>query len=119
MIRKGVLCFMTLNKKKFRYVCIYLVQDDTLISSNFIKDFYKRLIGLYGSIDFHKSDIRIVNLVDVSKKFLIIKCMLEYINNVLLSLFFANYPVFILPISGTIKQVKKRIHEFLSNKYFE
>ena len=119
MIRKGVLYLMTLTKKKFRYVCIYLPQDDTLIYSNFRKDFYKRLTGLYGSIDFHKSNIRIVNLVDVSKKFLIIKCMLEYINNVLLSLYFANYPVFILPMSGTIKQVKKRIQEFLSYKDFE
>ena len=109
---------MTLAKKKFRYVCIYLQQGDNLVYSNFTKDFYKRLAGLCGSIDFHKSTIRIVNLVDVSKKFLIIKCMLEYVNNVLLSLYFANYPVFILPISGTIKQVKKRIHEFLSHKDF-
>jgi RNase P/RNase MRP subunit POP5 len=38
---------------------------------------------------------------------------------VLLSLYFANYPVFILTISGTIKQVKKKIHEFLSYKDFE
>ncbi len=109
---------MTLTKKKFRYVCIYLQQDDYLIYSNFTKDFYKRLTGLYGSIDFHKSNIRIVNIVNVSKKFLIIKCMLEYVNNVLLSLYFANYPVFILPISGTIKQVKKRIQEFSSFKDF-
>ena len=118
MIRKGVLYFMTLTKKKFRYVCIYLQQDDDLIYSNFTKDFYKRLTGLCGSIDFHKSNIRIVNIVDVSKKFLIIKCRLEHINNVLLSLYFANYPVLILPLSGTIKQVKKRIQEFLSYRDF-
>ena len=110
---------MTLTKKKFRYVCIYLQYDDNLVYSNFRKDFYKRLAGLYGSIDFHKSNIRIVNLVGVSNKFLIIKCMLQNINNVLLSLYFANYPVFILSISGTIKQVKKKIHEFLSNKDLE
>jgi RNase P/RNase MRP subunit POP5 len=109
---------MTLTKKKFRYVCIYLQHDDNLVYSNFRKDFYKRLDGLYGSIDFHKSNIRIVNIVDVSKKFLIIKCRLEHINNVLLSLYFANYPVLILPLSGTIKQVKKRIREFLSYKDF-
>ncbi len=118
MIRKGVIYFMTLTKKKFRYVCIYLQRDDDLIYSNFTKDFYKRLTGLCGSIDFHKSNIRIVNIVDVSKKFLIIKCRLEHINNVLLSLFFANHPVLILPVSGTIKQVKKRIQEFLSYKDF-
>jgi len=109
---------MTLTKKKFRYVCIYLQHDDNLVYSNFRRDFYKRLAGLYGSIDFHKSNIRIVNIVDVSKKFLIIKCRLEHINNVLLSLYFANYPVLILPLSGTIKQVKKRIQEFLSYKDF-
>jgi RNase P/RNase MRP subunit POP5 len=118
MIRKGAVYIMTLAKKKFRYVCIYLQQGDNLIYSTFTKDFYKRLAGLYGSIDLHKSNIRIVNIVDVSKKFLIIKCILEFVNNVLLSLYFANYPVFILPISGTIKQVKKRIQEFLSYEDF-
>jgi RNase P/RNase MRP subunit POP5 len=103
---------MTLTKKKFRYVCIYLQHDDNLVYSNFRRDFYKRLAGLYGSIDFHKSNIRIVNLVGVSNKFLIIKCMLQNINTVLLSLYFANYPVFILSISGTIKQIKKKSMSF-------
>jgi RNase P/RNase MRP subunit POP5 len=109
---------MTLNKKKFRYACIYLQKDDSLIYSSFMSDFYKRLIGICGSIDFYKSGIRIINVVSISKKFIIIKCRLEYIDNVLLSIYFTNYPVIILPISGTIKQLKKRIQEFLIYKDF-
>jgi len=118
MIKKGGVYIMTLTKKKFRYACIYLLKDDSSIYSNFTKDFYKRLIGMCGSIDFYKSSIRIVNVVSISKKFIIIKCRLEYIDNVLLSLYFTNYPVLILPISGTIKQLKKRIQEFLIYKDF-
>ncbi len=109
---------MTLTKKKFRYTCIYLQKDDGSIYSNFTKDFYHRLIGTWGSIDFYKSSIRIINIDSISKNFIIIKCRLEYIDNVLLSLYFTNYPVLILPISGTIKQLKKRIQEFLIYKDF-
>jgi RNase P/RNase MRP subunit POP5 len=112
-IKKGLVCSMTLTKKKFRYACIYLQNIDGLIYSNFLSDFYKRLIELCGSIDFHKTNVRIIDVNTVSKKFLIIKCKLDYVDNVLLSVYFANYPILILPISGTIKQLKKRIREFL------
>lgn len=106
---------MTLAKKKFRYACIYIQKDndDDFTFSDFTREFYKRHIGLYGSIDFHKSDIRIVKVVTIPPKFVIIKCRLEYIDNVLLSLYFANCPLLILPVSGTIKQLKKRIQQFL------
>ncbi len=115
---------MTLVKKKFRYVCIYLEKkddnngDERIILSDLTRDFYKRFIGLYGSVIFYKSNIRIIDVVAIPSKFVIIKCRLDYIDNVLLSLYFANYPIMILPISGTIKQLKKRIHEFLIYKDF-
>ncbi len=112
-IKKGLVCSMTLTKKKFRYACIYLQNIDGLIYSNFLSDFYKRLIELCGSIDFHKTNVRIIDVDTVSKKFLIIKCKLDYVDNVLLSMYFTNYPILILPISGTIKQLKKRVREFL------
>ncbi len=103
---------MTLAKKKFRYACIYLQNSDGSIYCNFLSDFYKRLIELCGSIDFHKTNVRIIDVDAVSKKFLVIKCKLDYVDNVLLSMYFTNYPILILPISGTIKQLKKRVHEF-------
>jgi RNase P/RNase MRP subunit POP5 len=113
----------TLAKKKFRYACIYLQNgsnddDYGLVHSNFLRDFNKRLIGLCGSIDFHKSNMRIINVENLPKQFIIIKCKLDYIDNVLLSLCFADYPILILPISGTIKQLKRRTQEFLKHLDF-
>lgn len=109
---------MTLAKKKFRYACIYLQNNDGLIISNFLSDFYKRLNELCGSIDFHKANVRIIDVNTVPKKFLVIKCKLDYVDNVLLSLYFTNYPILVLPISGTIKQLKKRVREFSSYEGF-
>lgn len=105
---------MTLAKKKFRYACIYLQNNDGLVYSNFLRDFYERIIELCGSIDFHKANVRIIEVDGVSKRFLVMKCRLDYVDNVLLSMHFTNYPILILPISGTIKQLKKRISEFSS-----
>ena len=109
---------MTLAKKKFRYACVYLQNNDGLIYSNFLRDFYKRLVELCGSIDFHKTNVRIIDVDTIPKKFLVIKCKLDYVENVLLSMYFTNYPILILPISGTIKQLKKRVSKFSSYEDF-
>jgi RNase P/RNase MRP subunit POP5 len=112
---------MTLSKKKFRYICIYLQQqdgDDRSAYYNFTNKFYERLEGLFGSIDYYKSTIKIINVNSVSSKFVIIRCRLEHLDDVLLSLCFTNYSLLILPLSGTIKQLKKRIQSFLSYKEF-
>jgi RNase P/RNase MRP subunit POP5 len=117
-VKKGLACSMTLAKKKFRYACIYFENNDCLVYSNFLRDFYKRLIDLCGSIDFHKTNVRIIDVDSVSKRFLVMKCRLDYVDNVLLSLHFTNYPILVLPISGTIKQLKKRVREFSSHGDF-
>lgn len=111
---------MTLSKKKFRYICIYLQQasDDRSVYYDFTNKFYERLEGLFGSIDYYKSTIKIINVNSVSSKFIIMRCRLEHIDDVLLSLCFTNYSLLILPLSGTIKQLKKRIQNFLSYKEF-
>jgi RNase P/RNase MRP subunit POP5 len=70
-------------------------------------------VGLYGSINFHKSRIRIVNVVAISPQFVTIKCKLEFTDSILLSLYFTDYPLLILPVSGTIKKLKKRVQDFL------
>ncbi len=117
-LKKEPVYSMTLTKKKFRYACIYLQNNDGLIYSNFLSDFYKRLVELCGSIDFHKTNVRIIDVDTVSKKFLVIKCKLDYVDNVLLSMYFTNYPILILPMSGTIKQLKKRVREFSTYEDF-
>ena len=109
---------MTLAKKKFRYACVYLQNKDGLVYSNFLSDFYKRLSELCGSIDFHKTNVRIIDVDTISKNFLVIKCKLDYVDNVLLSMCFTNYLILILPISRTIKQLKKRVREFSSYENF-
>jgi RNase P/RNase MRP subunit POP5 len=113
---------MTVTKKKFRYACICLQKDDTcphdirLLYNDFTKSFYNRLEGLFGSVDFHKSGIRIINIDSLPPNFIIIKCRLEYVDNILMAVTFTNIQLLILPVSGTIKQLKKRIHEFLEYK---
>jgi RNase P/RNase MRP subunit POP5 len=124
MINKVFLVIMTVTKKKFRYACIYLQKDNIyqndpkLLFITFTKSFYKRLEGLFGSIDFHKSNIKIINIDSLPSNFVIIKCRLEYIDDVLLAIYFTNSPLLILPVSGTIKQLKKRIHRFLEYEEF-
>ena len=88
------------------------VDSSNIYLSNFTRTLYKRLIGLNGSVDFYKSNIRIINVDNIPSGFVIIKCRLEYIDNVMLSLYFVNYPLIILPISGTIKQLKKKYKNF-------
>ncbi|MGN6346384.1 MAG: Rpp14/Pop5 family protein [Candidatus Nitrosocosmicus sp.] len=112
---------MTLVKKKFRYICIYLQKDDNdkLVFYDFTNKFYKRFEGLFGSIDFYGSSIKIINVNSLPSKFVIMRCRLEYVDNVLLSLCFTNYSFSIFPVSGTIKQLKKKIQQFLSfNEFF-
>jgi RNase P/RNase MRP subunit POP5 len=114
---------MTLSKKKFRYICVYLQQDaaatdERSVYYNFTNKLYERLEGLFGSIDYYKSTIKIINVHAISSKFIIIRCRLEYIDDVLLSLCFTNHSLLILPLSGTIKQLKKRIQSFLSYEEF-
>ena len=122
MINKVFLDIMTVTKKKFRYACICLQKDDTcphdirLLYNDFTKSFYNRLEGLFGSVDFHKSGIRIINIDSLPPNFIIIKCRLEYVDNILMAVTFTNIQLLILPVSGTIKQLKKRIHEFLEYK---
>src|SRR5919112_5711100 len=124
MINNVFLVIMTVTKKKFRYACIYLQKDNiyqndvNLLYTNFTKSFYHRLEGLFGSIDFHKSNIKIINIDSLPSNFVIIKCRLEYIDNVLLAIYFTKSPLLILPVSGTIKQLKKRTQKFLEYKEF-
>ena len=119
MINKLFLVIMTVTKKKFRYTCIYFQNrnnyqnDFKLLFTNFTQSFNRKLEGLFGSLDFYKSNIKIIKINSLPPNFVIIKCRLEYVDNVLMAIYFTNSPLLILPVSGTIKQLKKRINGFL------
>ncbi|HEY6534753.1 MAG TPA: Rpp14/Pop5 family protein [Candidatus Nitrosocosmicus sp.] len=104
---------MTLAKKKFRYICIYLVRhqhednDQTLVK--FKHNFYSRLAEIFGQINFYGSNIRFLKINELSPEFVIIKCKLEFVDMLLLSLYFTPSTILILNVSGTIKKMKKRI----------
>jgi RNase P/RNase MRP subunit POP5 len=107
-----------LIKKKFRYICLYFPKDHNSNNSNdqnFTKEFSKRFAGLFGSVMHYSSNYKKIVSSDIPDEFLIIKCRLEFIQPVLLSLYFTSYPFYVLSISGTIKQLKSRIRLYLEN----
>jgi len=102
-----------LQKKKFRYICIYLIrdqnEDNDQTLAKFKHNLYSRLAGIFGQIDFYSSNIRFLKINELPPEFVIIKCKLEFIDRLLLSLYFTPSTILILNISGTIKKMKKRI----------
>ncbi len=102
-----------LVKKKFRYICLYFPKDHNSKNQNFINEFSKRFIGLHGSVVYYSSDFKNIVSTDIPPEFLIIKCRLGFIRHVLLSLYFTDYPFYILSISGTLKQLKARIRLYM------
>ncbi len=102
-----------LVKKKFRYICLYFPKDHDSKNQNFTNEFSKRFSGLYGSVIYYSSNFKNIVSTDAPAEFLIIKCRLEFIRHVLLSLYFTDYPFYILSISGTLKQLKARMRLYM------
>ena len=104
---------MTLAKKKFRYICIYLIRDQRIdkdqILAKFKHSLYTRISGIFGQIDFYNCNIRFVKINELPSEFIIIKCRLEFVDRVLLSIYLIPSTTLILNVSGTIKKMKKRI----------
>ena len=102
---------MTLAKKKFRYICIYFihqhVDEDQILK--FKNNLYSRMTGIFGQIDFYNCHIRFLKIQELPLEFVIIKCRLEFIDRVLLSIYLIPSNALILNVSGTIKKMKKRI----------
>lgn len=104
---------MTLSKKKYRYIGIYLSNPISSNKSGFLEDLSNRYLGLFGSIDYSNTNIRIIEMKDIPNSIIILKCRLESLTNMLISLSLIELELMIVSISGTLKQLKKKILMFL------
>ncbi|MDN5846080.1 MAG: Rpp14/Pop5 family protein [Candidatus Nitrosocosmicus sp.] len=104
---------MTLSKKKYRYVGIYLSDRLSSNRSAILEELSERYLGLFGSIDYSKANIRIIKINNVPNTIVILKCRLESLTNTLISLGLIELELMVVSISGTLKQLKKKIFDFL------
>jgi len=102
------------RKDKRRYILLY-VNDEMIESSNVTdnKDIYnlitrikKRFYELFGSIELEKANIYIIskNKFDIPH-YIILKCNLESIENVLSAISLTFPPLTTIKISGTLKKL--------------
>ena len=104
---------MTLSKKKYRYIGIYLSGRLSLNKSAILEKISGRYLGLFGSIDYSKANIRIIKINNIPNTIVILKCRLESLTNTLISLSLIDLELMVISISGTLKQLKKKILAFL------
>lgn len=106
------------RKDKRRYILLY-VNDEMIESSNhtdnrdlynLIKPIKKRFYELFGSIELEKANIYIIskNNFDLPH-YIILKCNLESIENVLSAISLTFPPLTTIKISGTLKKLTSSI----------
>jgi RNase P/RNase MRP subunit POP5 len=105
---------MTLSKKKYRYIGIYSPGPLSLNNSAFLEELSNRYLGLFGSIDYSNVNIRIIKIDNIPNTIVILKCRLESLTNMLISLSLMELELMIVSISGTLKQLKKKILAYLN-----
>lgn len=105
---------MTLSKKKYRYIGIYLSDRLSSNKPGILEELSNRYLGLFGSIDYSNANIRIIKINNNPNDIVILKCRLEYLTNILISLSLIELELMIISISGTLKQLKKKILVFLN-----
>jgi RNase P/RNase MRP subunit POP5 len=106
---------MTLSKKKYRYIGIYLSSHLSSNKAGILEKLSNRYLGLFGSIDYSNANIRIIEIKDIPNSIVILKCRLESLTNMLISLTLIELELMIVSISGTLKQLKKKILTFLNH----
>jgi len=106
---------MTLSKKKYRYIGIYLSSHLSSNKASILEKLSNRYLGLFGSIDYSNANIRIIEIKDIPNSIVILKCRLESLTNMLISLSLIELELMIVSISGTLKQLKKKILTFLNH----
>lgn len=104
---------MTLAKKKFRYIAIFFPNKSLSFPDKIFVEFSTKYIELFGTIGYSNSQTRLINMKDSIDNILLLKCALDSLSDTLISLYMINQELIIVSISGTIKQVKKRIRLFL------
>ena len=105
---------MTLSKKKYRYIGIYLSGRLSSNKSAILEELSGRYLGLFGSIDYNKANIRIIQINNIPNRMVVLKCRLESLTNTLLSLSLIELELMVVSISGTLKQLKKKLLDFLN-----
>jgi RNase P/RNase MRP subunit POP5 len=106
---------MTLSKKKYRYIGIYLSSHLSSNKAGILEKLSNRYLGLFGSIDYSNANIRIIEINDIPNSIVILKCRLESLTSMLISLSLIELELMIVSISGTLKQLKKKILTFLNH----
>jgi RNase P/RNase MRP subunit POP5 len=104
---------MTLSKKKYRYIGIYLSGRLSSDQSTILEELSGRYLGLFGSIDYSNANIRIIKINNIPNTIVILKCRLESLTNALISLNLIDLKLMVISISGTLKQLEKKILAFL------
>ena len=102
------------RRDKRRYILLY-ASDEILTTSkdtnkkdanNFIRILRKRFYELFGSIELEKASIHIISKNNFHlSNYIILKCNLESIENVLFAISLAYPPSTTIKISGTIKKL--------------
>ena len=105
---------MTFSKKKYRYIGIYVSSRLSSNKSRILEELSNRYLGLFGSIDYNNANIRIIEIKDIPNTIVILKFRLESLTNILISLSLIELELMIVSISGTLKQLKKKILTFLN-----
>lgn len=106
------------RKDKRRYLLLYVNDEITTHSQDtnnrdkhqYITMLRKRFSELFGTIELEKASIKVIfeNYLS-SPPFLILKCNLESIDNMLCAIAFTSPPLTTIRISGTIKKLTSAI----------
>lgn len=104
---------MALKKKKYRYICLFIPSDHYVDPTVLIKKICYLYLQLFGSIKFHTTLIKYIHLKNIDKRFVILKCGLSDLPDILLSIYLTScITKLILFISGTLKSIKNKIKSF-------
>jgi RNase P/RNase MRP subunit POP5 len=105
--------FLTLTKKKFRYVAIFIPDSSLAQRSLIVNRISARFIELFGTIHYSSSRSRILKSGQLHSNILVLKCSLETVSEMILSLYSIKEDLIIISISGSLKQLKIRSNDFV------
>ena len=100
------MCLMLKRRDKRRYLSIVHAGGS---SDSFVNAIIKRFSELFGSIATERAAIR---LVQQGANESIIKCRLEQLENVLVAITLIDPPVVTIGMSGSIRQLRRRIQQY-------
>lgn len=97
---------MVLNRRaKRRYLSIM----HTAPANEAVNTIIKRCSDLFGSVATENAAIRLIKSENNNNSITIIKCRLNQLENVLVAIALSDPPIVTLDMSGSIKQLKRRL----------